>query len=509
MTFLKNIAKAVLPFAALSGLLQFLSAREILNPYWVQIFQLACVVAISALGLNLIYGFTGLFSLGHAAFYGVGAYTAAMLTKLYVGAYGDEALFATGVVFLGSLLAGGLAAALLACLVGLPTLRLTSDYLGIATLGFGVIMKVLFDNADSLLPQLGGARGMTGIARLTGIPWAVAALVAAILVIRNLVHSTYGRSLVAIREDEVAAAAMGVDTFRYKVIGFTAGCAFAGVAGGLYAHLYTFLHPSTFDFLKSFDVLMIVVLGGLGNMSGTLVASFAWVFLLEGMRVALRPSTSSSAGSSFLFCWSLPCWPGHGACSACGSSRSCGARCTDDPRGPGAHPALRGDQGPRRGGFPPRAGRARGDHRPQRFREDHAVQRDHRNLPPGPRRRLDGGGGDHGASPARDQPPGDGADLPEHPPLPGSDGGGQRAHRAPPARPVRTRRRPASDRGVLPGGATDAGAGRGISLDLLITGPAEGDSRRTCRTAISGSWRSPAPWRRAPGFSCWTSPRRG
>ncbi|MBF8260266.1 MAG: ABC transporter [Actinobacteria bacterium] len=281
MTFLKNIAKAVLPFAVLSALVLFLSARDILNPYWVQIFQLACVVAISALGLNLVYGFTGLFSLGHAAFYGVGAYTAALLTKLYVGAYGDEAVFATGAVFLGSLLAGGFAAAFLAFLVGLPTLRLTSDYLGIATLGFGVIMKVLFDNADSFLPQLGGARGMTGIARLTGIPWAVAALVAAILVIRNLV--------VAIREDEVAAAAMGIDTFRYKVIGFTAGCAFAGVAGGLYAHLYTFLHPSTFDFLKSFDVLMIVVLGGLGNISGTLVASFAWVFLLEGMRVALPP----------------------------------------------------------------------------------------------------------------------------------------------------------------------------------------------------------------------------
>jgi branched-chain amino acid transport system permease protein len=246
-------------------------------------------MAISALGLNLIYGFTGLFSLGHAAFYGVGAYTAALLTKLYLGAYGDEAMIATGAVFLASLLAGGFAAALLAFLVGLPTLRLTSDYLGIATLGFGVIMKVLFDNADSLVPQLGGARGMTGIGRMTGIPWTVAGLVAAILVIRNLVHSTYGRALVAIREDEVAAAAMGVDTFRYKVIGFTAGCAFAGVAGGLYAHLYTFLHPSTFDFLKSFDVLMIVVLGGLGNISGTLVASFAWVFLLEGMRVALPP----------------------------------------------------------------------------------------------------------------------------------------------------------------------------------------------------------------------------
>ncbi|GAB4229562.1 MAG: branched-chain amino acid ABC transporter permease [Deltaproteobacteria bacterium] len=289
MNLFRNIAKAVLPVLLLSVPVLFLSDREFLNPYWVQIFQLACVVAISALGLNLIYGFTGLFSLGHAAFYGVGAYTAAALTKLSIGAYGDEAALATGAVFLGSLVAGGAAAGALAFLVGLPVLRLTSDYLGIATLGFGVIMKVLFDNADAFLPVLGGARGMTGISRLTSVPWAAAGLVAAVLVIRNLVHSSYGRALVAVREDETAASAMGIDVHRYKVIGFTAGCVFAGVAGGLYAHLYTFLHPSTFDFLKSFDVLMIVVLGGLGNMTGTLVASFGWVFLLEGLRIALPP----------------------------------------------------------------------------------------------------------------------------------------------------------------------------------------------------------------------------
>ena len=290
MTFLKNIAKAILPFAVLSGLVLFLSARDIMNPYWVQIFQLACIVAISALGLNLIYGFTGLFSLGHAAFYGVGAYTAALLTKLYVGAYGDEAFLATGAVFLGSLLAGGLAAALLACLVGLPTLRLTSDYLGIATLGFGVIMKVAV-RQRRLLHSVAGRRPRDdrhpaddrnplgrprARRRDPGDPQP-----------RPL--DVRARPSIAIREDEIAAAAMGIDTFRYKVIGFAAGCAFAGVAGGLYAHLYAFLHPSTFDFLKSFDVLMIVVLGGLGNMTGTLVASFAWIFLLEGLRVSLPP----------------------------------------------------------------------------------------------------------------------------------------------------------------------------------------------------------------------------
>lgn len=282
-----NIAKALVPFAVLSGAVLALDRYGVLNPYWIQIFQHACIVAVSALGLNVIYGYTGLFSLGHAAFYGVGAYTAAALMKAYVGAHGDESFLASQGAFLASLLAGGAAASLLAWLVGMPVLRLTSDYLGIATLGFGVIMKVLFDNADSFLPSLGGARGMTGIARMTSIPWAVLALVGAVVVVRNLVHSTFGRVLIAIREDEVAAAAMGIDTFRYKVIGFTAGCAFAGVAGGLYAHLYAFLHPSNFDFFKSFDVLMIVVLGGLGNMTGTLVASFGWVFLLEALRVVL------------------------------------------------------------------------------------------------------------------------------------------------------------------------------------------------------------------------------
>lgn len=263
--------------------------ETILNPYWIMIFQHACIVAVSALGLNVIFGYTGLFSLGHAAFYGVGAYTAALLMKSFAGAFADAGLFASQAAFLGSLLAGGAAAALLALLVGIPVLRLTSDYLGVATLGFGVIVKVLFDNADAFLPQLGGARGMTGIPRMTTVPWAVFALAAAVLVIRNIVHSTYGRVLVAIREDEVAAGAMGIDTFRCKVAGFALGCAFAGVAGGLYAHLYVFLHPSSFDFFKSFDVLMIVVLGGLGSMTGTLAASFGWVFLLEALRVLLPP----------------------------------------------------------------------------------------------------------------------------------------------------------------------------------------------------------------------------
>ena len=279
--FLRNLIKILAAYALLSGGVFLLAATGIANPYWVQIFELACVVAISAQGLNIIYGYTGLFSLGHAAFYGIGAYVAAYLMKTYGGQ--------SQAAFLVALLAGGGAAAVVALLIGLPTLRLTSDYLGIATLGFGIIMKVIFDNADSFLPDLGGARGMTGIAKMTTVPWVVFFLLASLLAVRNMIHSSYGRAILSIREDEIAAETMGIDTFRYKMAGFVTGCAFAGVAGGLYAHLYTFLHPSNFDFFKSIDILVIVVLGGLGNMSGTVAASFGWVFLLEGLRVVLPP----------------------------------------------------------------------------------------------------------------------------------------------------------------------------------------------------------------------------
>ncbi len=278
---LTSLVKTIVTYAALAGTLSLMAGWGIVNPYWVQILELACIVAISAQGLNIIYGYTGLFSLGHAAFYGIGAYTAAYLMKMY----GGESQAA----FLAALLAGGGAAAAVAYLIGLPTLRLTSDYLGIATLGFGIIMKVVFDSADSFLPELGGARGMTGIAKMTTIPWVVFFLLGSLLIVRNLIHSSYGRAILSIREDEIAAETMGIDTFRYKMVGFVAGCAFAGVAGGLYAHLYAFLHPSNFDFFKSIDILVIVVLGGLGNMSGTLVASFGWIFLLEGLRVVLPP----------------------------------------------------------------------------------------------------------------------------------------------------------------------------------------------------------------------------
>ncbi|MEO0093279.1 MAG: branched-chain amino acid ABC transporter permease [candidate division WOR-3 bacterium] len=259
--------------------LQFLIILEIINPYWQQILCCALIIAVSALGLNLIYGFTGQFSLGHAAFYGLGAYLSAYISKTIQSG--------SPLVLLLGMTSGAILSGLVAFLIGLPILRLRSDYLGIATLGFGIIVKIFFDNADALIPSLGGSRGMIGIPKLTTFAWVYFIFIIAVILLRNLVDSSIGRALVSIREDEVAAEAVGINTTKYKTIGFIIGCSYAGVAGALYAHLYSFLHPANFDFLKSIDVMLIIVLGGLGSISGTIITAIAWTFLLEGLRVVL------------------------------------------------------------------------------------------------------------------------------------------------------------------------------------------------------------------------------
>jgi branched-chain amino acid transport system permease protein len=265
----------VLPYATIYGLIQ----GGIINPYWEQIIQYAIIVFISSLGLNIIYGYAGQFSLGHAAFFGIGAYTSAVIMKALET---ENYIIFVLVLFLGAVVAG-----LVAFLIGLPILRLRSDYLGIATLGFGIIVKVALDNFDRLIPMMGGSRGMSGIPKLTNFTITYIFGVVTILFLRNFVFSSHGRACVSIREDEIASQTMGVNTTRYKTVAFVMGCFYAGLAGGLYAHLYVFLHPSNFDFLKSFDPLLIVVLGGLGSISGTLLAALGWTFLLEGLRVIL------------------------------------------------------------------------------------------------------------------------------------------------------------------------------------------------------------------------------
>jgi branched-chain amino acid transport system permease protein len=315
-------------------------------------------MAMVSLGLNLIYGFNGQFSLGQWGFYGIGAYTAADITyrwtngdakglvvvglgctlgaamifgiQRFLGRYqgvpvlsaftlyllGSVAVgavativgywlnpilspllgspdapgvltrgFPLQVVYLLAVLLAGAFAAEVSFLFGLPVLTLGSDYFGIATLGFTIVVNTLMINSDTILPfpEMKGGRGMIGIPKLTTWFWAFSFLIAILVVMRNIIHSSTGRAIMSVREDETASKVMGIEVANYKLLSFIIGSFFAGIGGGVYAHFIGFLSPGTFDFLVSFNPLIIVVFGGLGSMTGSLAASFAWIFFLEGL----------------------------------------------------------------------------------------------------------------------------------------------------------------------------------------------------------------------------------
>jgi branched-chain amino acid transport system permease protein len=212
---------------------------------------------ILAVSLNLITGFTGQFSLGHAAFMSVGAYASAVVTSNF------------GKPFVFGLIAAAVTAAIAGVVIGIPTLRLKGDYLAIATLGFGEIVQVLILNNE----YLGGATGFNDIPQHTTWTWLFFMVAAAMLLISNFVKSYQGRACIAIREDEIAAEAMGVNTTRYKVLAFVVGAAFAGIAGALYSGYSFFIKPGSFDFMRSIDILVMVVFGGIGSITGAAVGA--------------------------------------------------------------------------------------------------------------------------------------------------------------------------------------------------------------------------------------------
>jgi branched-chain amino acid transport system permease protein len=331
---------------------------QVLNDFDLGLLFQACAMTMVALGLNLIYGFNGQFSLGQWGFYGLGAYAAADITyrwvnrdasglfvaglgvllggamilgigrlvkrykgmpilsqftlylvgavlagflavaignpiaRAFAGGFGSAE--APGIlqsapieqaVFLLAVLIGGAFAAEVSFLFGLPVLTLGSDYFGIATLGFSIVVQTLMVNTDTLLPfpEMKGGRGMIGIPKWTTWAWAFVFVLFAIIVMRNLIYSSTGRAIMSVREDETAGKAMGIDVAHYKLLSFVIGSLFAGLAGGIYAHYIGFLSPGTFDFLIGFNPLIIVVFGGLGSMTGTIAASFGWLFFLEGL----------------------------------------------------------------------------------------------------------------------------------------------------------------------------------------------------------------------------------
>jgi branched-chain amino acid transport system permease protein len=283
------------------AVVQAIFLQGLVNDYMQTIVKYACLMAIVSLGLNLIYGFTGQFSLGQWGFYAIGAYASAEITYTFSRRFatpidlGFASIDPGGtVVFLVSILFGATLAGIISFLFGLPVLRLGGDYFGIATLGFTMVVKVLADNSDVLFfEEMKGARGMVGIPEMTTWLWAFFFLIISLVVMRNLIYSTSGRAMVSVREDEIAAKAMGIDTVKYKTLAFVVGSCYAGLAGGLYAHLYAFLHPSSFHFVKSFDIWIIVVFGGVGSMTGTVIATFGWAALLEGLRIFLPAGTET------------------------------------------------------------------------------------------------------------------------------------------------------------------------------------------------------------------------
>jgi branched-chain amino acid transport system permease protein len=260
-------------------------AGQALNPYIYRIFVLCGLNIILALSLNLVNGITGQFSIGHAGFMAVGAYVSAAFTVYAVPRlFGVDATTGAGAAalpFILALVLGGLVSAAAGFLVGLPSMRLRGDYLAIVTLGFGEIIRVAILNIDAV----GGARGFAGIPARTDLGWVVAITILTFVFLRNLVNSYHGRALLAIREDEIAAEALGVPTTRYKVWAFVIAAFFAGVAGGLFSH-YTYLHTNSFTFMKSIEVIVMVVLGGMGSLTGSILGASILTALPELLRFA-------------------------------------------------------------------------------------------------------------------------------------------------------------------------------------------------------------------------------
>lgn len=260
---------------------------NILNPYIYMILTYCGINIIMGVSLNVINGLTGQFSIGHAGFMAIGAYTSAALSFYVFGPLVSSmttgnmiAMAAQQSLFVISVLIGGFIAAIAGYLVGLPSLKLRGDYLGIVTLGFGEIIRVMILNMNFL----GGARGLTGIPPWTNFFWIYFFVAVLVITCFRMLKSYHGRALLSIREDEIAAESIGINITAYKVKAFIFSSFFAGIAGGLFAHFLAYLNPSSFTFIKSFEAIIIVILGGMGSITGSVVAAVITTILPEALR---------------------------------------------------------------------------------------------------------------------------------------------------------------------------------------------------------------------------------
>ena len=267
--YLKRLVITVVCSVILFAVLTVLITTGVINGYYEDILMLICFNIILALSANLIINITGQLTLGHSAFMAIGAYACAILNMKL------------NLPFFLSLIIGAAVAAFFGFLIGLPTLRLKGDYLAITTLGFCQIIVVVFQN----IPQFGGAQGLTGIPSNTTFAWAFFSLVVSALLMYNLVHSKHGRAMISVREDEIAAKSMGINTTKYKIMAFTIGAFFAGLAGGLYAEYMMFIEPNnSFNFFVSINFVMYVIFGGTGSFLGCFLSTSVLTFLPEVLR---------------------------------------------------------------------------------------------------------------------------------------------------------------------------------------------------------------------------------
>jgi branched-chain amino acid transport system permease protein len=299
-TFIKRILGLVVVAVLLVAMNAFMSREGLfgfgLPYYYAEIINLTGISIILASSLNLITGYTGQFSIGHAGFMAVGAYSSVFMTVYYsegleqwlTGLLG--ATLAQSLVFLGVIIFGALVAALAGLVVGIPSLRLRGDYLAIVTLGFAEIIRIIILNID----RVGGATGFRGrvppwdgraiIPQYANFIWIGGFAVITIVVVYNIVNSDTGRALISIREDELAAEAMGINTTRHKVMAFVISSAFAGIAGALFGHFRQFLHTNDFQFIRSIEIIIMIVLGGMGSITGAVLGAIVITILPELLR---------------------------------------------------------------------------------------------------------------------------------------------------------------------------------------------------------------------------------
>ncbi len=268
-----------LAFLLIYLILTVLHRTGVINAYIFQVITIAGINVIMTISLNMVIGVTGQFSMGHAGFMSIGAYISAIISRLAFQNFERTAL--TGnVVLLAAIICGGLVAACFGFIIAMPTLKVKGDYLAIVTLGFGEIIRAVWRVVD----YTGGALGFNGIPKLTNFTWVFVVILIVMYASRNFIRSSFGRSCLAVRDNDIAAEAMGVNCRNYKVLAFVFAAFFAGVAGGLYAHLIQFIQPDNFAAAKSTDYIVYLYAGGVGTISGSILGAVTLTILPELLR---------------------------------------------------------------------------------------------------------------------------------------------------------------------------------------------------------------------------------